>query len=118
MQTIYLKVEDGGSAVFGVVRGPAAGLPTEDVAGRKLLKLVVAGSAVDEDNGKEKANIVRTTQAEVTDGFFAAASGKPSPGKYTLKGAAIDEEGHEATVTSVSIEVPNYGSGELGLASP
>ena len=117
MQTMYLKVEDGGSAVFGVVRGPAAGLPTEDVAGRKLLKLVVAGSAVDE-NGKEKANIVRTTQAEVTDGFFAAAFRVSlRPGKYTLKGAAIDEKGTKGSVASVAIEVPNYGSGELGLAS-
>jgi hypothetical protein len=118
MQTIYLKVEDGGSAVFGVVRGPAAGLPVEEVAGRKVVKLVVAGSAVDEA-GKEAANVERKAQAEVTaDGFFAAAFRvNLRPGKYTLKGAALDEKGAKGSVASSTIEVPNYGNGELGLAS-
>ena len=117
MQTMYLKVEDGGSAVFGIVRGAATALPVEDVGGRKVVKLVVAGSALDE-NGKEAANIERKTQVEVTDGFFAAAFRVSlRPGKYTLKGAAIDEKGAKGAVVSSSIEVPNYGSGELGLAS-
>ena len=117
MQTMYLKVEDGGSAVFGIVRGPASALPTEDVGGRKVVKLVVAGSAFDE-NGKEAASIERKTAAEVTDGFFAAAFRiSLRPGKYTLKGAALDEKGAKGAVASSSIEVPNYGSGELSLAS-
>ena len=115
---MYLKVEDGGSAVFGVVRGPATGLAVEEVAGRKVVKLVVAGSAMDEA-GKEAANIERKTQAEVlADGFFAAAFRvNLRPGKYTLKGAALDEKGTKGSVVSNPIEVPNYASGELGLAS-
>ena len=117
MQTMYLKVEDGGSAVFGVVRGPASAFTAEEVGGRKLVKLVIAGSALDE-NGKEAANIERKTQVEVTDGFFAAAFRVSlRPGKYTLKGAAIDDKGSKGSVASSAIEVPNYGSGELGLAS-
>lgn len=117
MQTMYLKVEDGGSAVFGVVRGSASAFTAEEVGGRKVVKLVIAGSALDE-NGKEAANIERKTQADVTDGFFAAAFRVSlRPGKYTLKGAAIDEKGSKGSVASSAIEVPNYGSGELGLAS-
>jgi hypothetical protein len=118
MQTMYLKVEDGGSAVFGIVRGPAASLPVEEASGRKVVRLVVAGSAVDE-NGKEAANIERKTTADVTaDGFFAAAFRvNLRPGKYTLKGAAIEEKGTKGSVVSAAVEVPNYGSGELGVAS-
>ena len=118
MQTMFLKVEDGGSAVFGVVRGSSSGLPVEEVSGRKVVKLVVAGSAVDE-NGKEAASIERKTQADVAaDGSFAAAFRvNLRPGKYTLKGAATDEKGTKGSVATNPIEVPNYGNGELGLAS-
>ncbi|HEY6548068.1 MAG TPA: GWxTD domain-containing protein, partial [Vicinamibacteria bacterium] len=118
MQTMFLKVEDGGSAVFGVVRGPSAGLPVEEVGGRKIVRIVVAGSAADE-HGKEAANIERKTQAEVTpDGFFAAAFRvNLRPGKYTMKGAALDEKGAKGSVAQSTVEVPNYGSGEMSLAS-
>jgi GWxTD domain-containing protein len=117
-QAMFLKVQDGGTAVLGVVRGDAASLPVEEAGGRKVVKLMVAGSAVTAD-GKEAASVERKTVAEVQkDGFFAAAFRMSlRPGPYTLKAAALDEKGAKGSVATSAIEVPDYGTGELGLAS-
>jgi GWxTD domain-containing protein len=117
-QAMFLKVEDGSTAVLGVVRGEAASLPAEESGGRKVVKMVVAASAVDA-NDNEAAAVERKTAAEVQkDGSFAAAFRMNlRPGPYTLKAAVLAEKGAQGSVASSSIEVPDYGKGELGLAS-
>jgi GWxTD domain-containing protein len=117
-QAMFLKVQDGGTALLGVVRGDASTFPTEERGGRKVARVVVAGSAVGED-GKEAASVERKTVAEVhPDGSFAAAIRLSlRPGKYTLKAAALDEKGGKGSVATSAIEVPDYGKGELGMAS-
>jgi GWxTD domain-containing protein len=116
-QALFLKVQDGGTAVITVARGDAAGLATEDVGGKKVLKLVLAGSAVDEA-GKEVATVERKTVADVApDGTFAASFRMSlRPGRYKMNAAALDEKGAKGSVSSITMEVPEYG-GELGLAS-
>ena len=117
-QAMFLKVQDGGTAVLGVVRGESAGLPVEDLGGRKMIKIVVAASALDE-GGKEAASVERKTTTEVqNDGSFVATFRLSlRPGKYTLKSAATDEKGAKGSVATTSVEVPDYGSGEFALAS-
>jgi len=117
-QAMFLKVQDGGTAVLGVVRGESAGLPVEDAGGRKVVKIVVASSAADA-SGKEAASTERKTTAEVQkDGSFAAAFRiNLRPGQYTLKAAVTDEKGAKGSVAESSIDVPDYGTGEMGMAT-
>jgi GWxTD domain-containing protein len=117
-QALFLKVQDGGTAVLGVVRAEAGALPVEDVGGRKVVKVVVAGSAADA-SGKESAWVERKTVAEVNaDGSIAAAFRMSlNAGSYSFKAALLDEKGSKGSVASSTIEVPDYGTGDLGLAS-
>jgi len=117
-QALFLKVQDGGTAVITVARGDAAGLVTEDSGGKKVLRLVLAGSAVDEA-GTEAATVERKTVADVApDGTFAASFRMSlRPGRYKMNSAALDEKGAKGSVSSITVDVPDYGAGELGLAS-
>jgi len=117
-QAMFLKVQDGGTAVLGVVRAAPGALPSEEAGGRKVVKVVVAGSAVDA-TGKEAAWVERKTTAEVgPDGSFAAAFRMSlRPGTYTFKAALLDDKGAKGSVASSTIEVPDYSTGDLGLAS-
>jgi GWxTD domain-containing protein len=117
-QAMFLKVQDGGTAVLGVVRAEPGALPVEDAGGRKVAKVVVAGSAVD-GSGKEAGWTERSTVADVQrDGSVVAAFRMSlRPGSYTLKVAILDGKGTKGSVADLPIEVPDYGTGELGLAS-
>jgi GWxTD domain-containing protein len=117
-QTSFLKAQDGGSAAIGVVRGDAKGLALEGVGAGKSVKVVVCGQALGED-GKEAALVERKTTAEVqADGSFVASFRLGlKPGKYTLKAGALDEKSGKGSVASSTIEVPDFGTGELSLAS-
>ena len=117
-QAMFLKVQDGGTAVLGVVRGESAGLHLEDAGGHKGVRSVVA-SAATEAGGREAASTERKTVAEVQkDGSFAASFRiNLRPGKYTLKAAVTDEKGAKGSVAETLIDVPDYGTGEMGMAS-
>ena len=84
----------GGPRSSGWCAGPASAFPAEEVGGRKLVKLVVAGSALDE-NGKEAANIERKTQAEVTRRVLRRGLPRqPAPGQVHPEGRGHRREGH------------------------
>jgi hypothetical protein len=101
-----------------VVRAEAGAFPTEDKGGKKVAQVVVAGSAVDAE-GKEAGWVERKTLAEMQPDGSVAAAFRLSlrPGKYTLKAGAIDEKGTKGSVATSEIEVPDYGTGDLNLAS-
>jgi GWxTD domain-containing protein len=117
-QALFLKVQDGGTALLGVVRGSASGLAVEEVGGKKTVKMVVAASAAGDD-GKEAASVERVTSAEVTpDGNFAATYRLGlRPGKYLLKVAAMDEKSGKGSVAEATVQAPDYSGGELSMAS-
>ncbi len=117
-QIAYLKEQSGGTALMGLVHGEAAGLTTEDVGGKKTVKLVVVANAVGED-GKVAAFAEQKTSAEVLpDGSFLTSYRMGlKPGKYTLQAGALDEKAGKGSLVSVPIEVPNLNKGELSMAS-
>ncbi len=108
LQTAYLKVADGGTALLGLVRGEAAGLAVADGGGGKSVSVSVAASAVAED-GKESAWTEQTTSVPVgADGAFVAGFKLAlRPGKYTLKAGAVDTKGGKGSLASMPIEVPD-----------
>ncbi|HWW92582.1 MAG TPA: GWxTD domain-containing protein [Vicinamibacteria bacterium] len=116
-QVGFLKVQDGGSAILGLVRADAAGLTVEDVGGKKVAKVTVAAQALDE-NGKVAAFAEQPTVAAVVDGA-AVGSYKMGlkPGKYTLRAGALDEKTGKGSVAAVPIEVPNFNKGELSIGT-
>jgi GWxTD domain-containing protein len=116
-QVVFLKVQDGGSAVLGMVRGEAAGLTVEEVGGKKVAKVVVAAQALDE-NGKVAAFAEQPTTAPVVDGALVGSYRMGlKAGKYTLKAGALDEKTGKGSVAMIPLEVPNFNKGELTLGT-
>jgi GWxTD domain-containing protein len=115
IQTAYLKVADGSTALLGLVRGEAAGLPVIDSGGRKTVELSVAASAVGED-GREAAWTEQTTGVPLgEDGAFVASFKLGlRPGRYTLKAGAVDVKGGKASLATTPIEVPDLSKVEPG----
>ncbi len=116
-QVCFLKVQDGGSAVLGLVRGEAAGLTVEEMGGKKTAKVVVAAQALDE-NGKAAAFAEQPTTAPVVDGVLVASYRMGlKPGKYTLRAGALDEKTGKGSVATIPLEVPNFNKSELSLGT-
>lgn len=115
LQTAYLKIADGGTALLGLVRGEAAGLPTSDSGGAKTLRLSVGASVVAED-GRESGWTEQETSVPVeADGSFVAGFKLAlRPGKYTLKAGAVDEKSGKGSLASMPIEVPDLSKVESG----
>jgi GWxTD domain-containing protein len=109
LQTAYLKVSDGGTALLGLLRGEAAGLATGESGGAKTVNVSVAASAVAED-GKEAGWTEQTMVVPVgADGSFLASFKLGlKAGKYTLKAGAVDVKGGKASLASASVEVPDF----------
>jgi GWxTD domain-containing protein len=116
-QASYLKMQDGGTALVGVVRGDAAGMPVNDLNGKKSVKLTVAAQALSED-GHVAAFAEQPENAEVRDGAFLASYRMVlKPGKYTLKAGALDPQAGKGSVASVPVQVPDFSRGELNASA-
>jgi GWxTD domain-containing protein len=117
-QVAYLKVQDGGTAVLGLVHGSAEGLTVEEKGGKKAIRVVVAAQAVGED-GKPAAFAEEKTNAELQpDGSFLASYRMGlKPGKYTMHAGALDEKTGKGALASIPIDVPNLNRGELSMAT-
>jgi GWxTD domain-containing protein len=108
LQTSYLKLADGGTALLGLVRGEAAGLGVAESGGAKTVQVAVVASAVAED-GKEVGWTEQTMRAPVDDtgGFVAGFKLALRPGKYTLAAGAVDEKAGKGSLATQPIEVPD-----------
>jgi GWxTD domain-containing protein len=117
-EAAFLKVEDGGTLLLGLVRGEATGLTVSGSGGKKTAKVIVAAEAVGED-GKSAANTEQPTNVEIgADGVFAAGFRLSlKPGKYSLKVGALEETSQKGSVATVAIEAPDFNKGELSMAS-
>jgi GWxTD domain-containing protein len=113
VQTSFLKVADGGTAVLGLVRGEAAGLVQAESGGARAVNLSVAASAQTED-GMEAGWAEQTMNVPVgADGSFVGSFKLGlKPGKYTLKAAVVDVKGGKASLASLPVEVPDFAKVE------
>ena len=116
-QVGYLKVQDGGTALVGLVRGDASGLAVEEAAGKKTLKIVVAANLTSPD-GKTAGFAEEPTVAEVRDGHFVVSFRiSAKAGKYTLKAGAIEEKSGKGSLAELPVDVPNLNTGEMTAAT-
>jgi GWxTD domain-containing protein len=117
-QAAFLKVQDGGTAVLGLVRGgAAAGVPVEETGGRKFVKVVVAAQALNEE-GHPASFAERTSRAEVQpDGSWVTSYRMiVRPGKYTIRAGALDDKSGKGSVAEWTTEVPNLDTGALSTS--
>ncbi len=112
-QAVYMKVSDGGTGLFGILRGDAATLATTETGGTKTVSLSLAAKAVAE-GGAEAGWIEQAVTAPVgADGaFLATFKVGLKPGKYTLSAGALDTKGGKGSLTSLPIEVPDFSKVE------
>jgi len=115
LQTSYLKLADGGTALLGLVRGETAGLTIGESGGVKTVRLAVAASVTGED-GKESGWTEQTANAPVeADGSFVVGFKLAlQPGKYTLNAGAVDEKTGKGSLASMPIVVPDLARVESG----
>ncbi len=108
-EAFYLKVADGGTALIGLLRGDASGLPVAEGAGRKTVNVSLAASVLGED-GSEAGWTEQTMDAPVgADGSFLGSFKMGlKPGKYTLKAGAVELKSGKGALASVPIEVPDF----------
>jgi GWxTD domain-containing protein len=113
-QPAYLKAQGSGTALLGLVRGDATGLPVEASGAAKKLRVVVCAQAEDAD-GKVAAFTDQDADAEVgADGAFLASFRMGlKPGKYTLKAGALEPKSGKGSIAEMAIEVPDFNTGAL-----
>jgi hypothetical protein len=117
-QSAFLKVQDGGTAILGLVRGgAAAGLPIEETGGKKFVKVVVAAQALNEE-GHQAGYVERQSRAEVqSDGSWVTSYRLiVQPGKYKIRAGAIDEKTSKGSVAEWDADVPNLNTGTLSTS--
>jgi GWxTD domain-containing protein len=113
-QASFIKVQDGGTALLGLVKGEASGLDVTDVGGKKTVKVVIAAQAKN-DEGKVAAFAEQPVTAEVApDGsFLASYRMQLKPGKYSVEAGALDEKNGKGSLVTVPVDVPSFSQGEL-----
>lgn len=117
-QTEFLKVQDGGTALLGLVRGEAAGLGMEDSGGKKTLKIVICAQALNEEGKAAAFAEDKKTVPVAADGSFTASFRMGlKPGKYTLRAGALDEKTGKGSLATVPMNVPSFSRDELSVAS-
>ena len=112
-QAAYLKIADGGTGLFGLVRGDAATLTSTDTGGTKTVSITVAAKAVAED-GSEAGWIEQALKAPVgADGAFLASFKMAlKPGRYTMSIGALEAKSGKGSLASVPVEVPDFSKVE------
>jgi GWxTD domain-containing protein len=116
-QASFVKVQDGSTGVFGLVKGDATPLTMADAGGVKNAKVIVRAEA----KGADGANIVdeQEVMAEVdAENKFVASYRMPlRPGAYELKVGAVDPVSNKGSVLTQALDVPDMNKGELTIAS-
>lgn len=114
---VIMRGKEGATYVGGLVQGDSSSLTVRDEAGKKKVTVVVAAQALDE-GGKVVASSERETSPEVaSDGSFLGSYGLTlKPGKYTLRAGALDAKSGKGSVSSASVEVPDFNAGELVIS--
>jgi GWxTD domain-containing protein len=101
------------SAVLGLVRGDAAGLAVSEAGGQKVVNVSVAASAVRADGVDAGWHEQTMTIPLGPDGSFIGSFKLIlKPGSYTLKAGAVDTKGGKASLTTATIEVPDFAKVE------
>jgi GWxTD domain-containing protein len=113
-QATFIKVQDGGTALLGLVKGEAGGLTVADAGGKKTVKLVVAAQAKN-DEGKVAAFAEQPVTAEVAaDGSFVASYRMQlKPGKYSVEAGALDEKNGKGSLATMPVDVPSFSQDEV-----
>ena len=113
-QAAFLKTEGGGTALVGIIRGKAEGLEVQDAGGKKTVRLSVVAQAVTED-GKNAAFAEQEEAGDVRpDGTFLASYRMLlKPGKYTLKGGALEVKSAKGSLAQIPVDVPDLNKAEL-----
>jgi len=113
-QAGFLKTEGGGTALVGMVRGKAEGLEVQEAGGKKTVRLSIVAQAVTED-GKNAAFAEQEEAGDVRpDGTFLATYRMLlKPGKYTLKGGALEVKSAKGSLAQIPVEVPDLNKAEL-----
>jgi GWxTD domain-containing protein len=115
-QALFVKIQEGGTGVFGLVKGDATGLTLEDVGGAKKAKVLVRAEAKGAN-----ANLLseREVMAEVDaeNKFVASYRIGLRPGAYELKIGAVDPVSNKGSVVTQPLDVPDMNKGEISIAS-
>jgi len=119
VQPQYLKVSDGGSALVGLVHGKAEGLTSAalDATGKRAAKVTIAALAIDPE-GRVLATYEQATLAPIENGMFTACYRLGTkPGKYKIVAGALDETTKKGSAVAQDVEVPDFNTGDLSLAT-
>ncbi len=110
----FLKVEGGGTAVMGLMRGEGADLSSFEQGGKKMAQLTVGARALAAD-GRLAAVDERQEAVELAaDGSFTASYRLIlKAGKYTLHCGALDPKSSKGSAVEAPLEVPDFNTGQL-----
>jgi len=115
-QAAFVKIHEGGTGVFGLVRGDATGLTVEDAGGVKKAKLLLRAEAKG-----PSATILneREVMAEIDaeNKFVASYRLGLRPGAYELRVGALDPASSKGSVVAQTLEVPDFNKGEITISS-
>ena len=114
---MVIRGKDGSSYLGGLVRAESAGFAPQDVAGKKVVPLVIAAEALDE-GGNVMASVEREVNAllEADGGLVASYGIALNPGKYTIRAGLLDAKTGKGSAATYPIEMPNFSAGQLTVS--
>lgn len=117
LEAFYLKIQDGGTGLFGLAKGDAAALTVDPV--KKTATVIVRAEVAN-----EQGRAITFTEAEPAavpvraDGSVVVPYRLGlHPGKYILKTALLDPKTGKGSSTSQPVEVPSFALEDLTIAS-
>jgi len=115
--TSFVKIAEGGTAVFGLVKGDAKAVTVEDAGGKKKAKMLLRAEAKSENGSTVVAQREVAAEGDGEGSFLASYRLGLRPGKYALKVGAVDPATNKGSVVEQPIEVPDFNKGELTIST-
>ena len=117
-QTGFLKMEDGSTAVVGLVRGDASGLAFQEEGGARKVRLDLHAELRRQGGGSVLVPDTEVMADLGDDGAFVASYRiGVRPGRYTLTVGVLEPLSGKGSVVTEPLDAPDYDVGELTLGS-
>ncbi len=116
--TMILRQPDGAAFVAGLIRGDGSGMESEEIAGERLLDLLVAAQAVTTEgtvtDGPERKVTVELAE---DDSFLVSFGLALRSGEHTLKVGVVEPKSGQGTVATEALVTPDFAGEEMSMST-
>jgi GWxTD domain-containing protein len=108
----FMKIQEGGTGVFGLVKGEAKSITTE-----KKLKAILRAEAKRDDGTTVVFQRDLASDVDATGSFIGSYRLPLKPGNYMLKVGVVDPVSNKGSVVTQPLEVPDFNKDEITIST-